>query len=228
MVLMEGPLIQILFILFLPIMSWATPPETIVSPYIENGVLHILGPIESHIYDTLAWPNDQLSTVHTVRLNSYGGNHYWGLAIAKKIQQKGWNTELQEGDVCASACVYLFGVGVERRAHPSAWFGIHGARLGAGYLVEFAQTCLREDTLVENDQCQQLIDDNYQLNLGSTIEAFQLIESAGVSGSLWQTYLSFADDPLWFKRFNFLKKPDWVLGAEQAVEFNLVTTVLSN
>ncbi len=216
----------ILLFLFFPILVAAEPPRKIVSPFIEDGVLQIQGTIDSHIYDYLTFPNAKMNTVHSVRLNSFGGNHSWGMAIAEKIQERGWNTRLDQDDICASACVYIFGAGHQRIAHSTSWFGIHGARLGAGYMVEFAQKCLDGETLLDSPQCQELEKKNFDLNREATREAFQLIENTGVSEDLLETYMNFEDVPKWFLNFNFIKKPDWVLTAPEAVDFQLVTVLL--
>ncbi len=216
----------ILLFLLSPSLAAAEPPRKIVSPIIEDGILIIEGSIDSHIYDYLTFPNPKMDSVHSVRLNSFGGNHNWGMAIAEKIQQRGWTTRLNRGDICASACVYIFGAGQKRIAHSTAWFGIHGARLGAGYMVEFAQQCLDGETLVDSPECQELEKKNYDLNLNATREAFQLIENTGVSEDLWNTYWAFEDTPKWFLNFNFIKKPDWVLTAPEALDFQLVTALV--
>ncbi len=203
-------------------------PKTLVSPYIENEVLYIQGKIDSHIYDFLTYPNDKMQNVQVVDLDSWGGHHNWALAIAEKIQQRGWATQLSKDQHCASACVYLFGAGTKRKAHSSTWFGIHGARMGAGYMVTFAQSCLDGKSLVQNEICRELELKNYDLNYDATLEAFQLIEISGVSHSLWETYINFDNDPKWYLHFNFLKKPDWVLPASEAINHDLVTKLTNS
>lgn len=203
----------------------AQPPTQMLSPYVVGDTLHIEGRIESHIYDYLSYAGDNLKHIKNVRLNSFGGNHNWALLIAKKIFEEKWNTQLIKGDICASACVYLFGVGKIRTAHPSTWFGIHGARMGLGYLVEFEGKCIKKKTLVMSKDCIDLQKKNYDLNLEATLEAFHLIEKAGVSQNLLTTYFSFDDDPMWFEKLNFLKKPDWVLPSIDAIQYNLVTQI---
>jgi hypothetical protein len=220
---------QLIFVLLFLIPSWGRtepPPRHYVPVVIENGVFSIEGKIDSHIYDSLMFPNDKMDSVTTVRLNSLGGNHFWAMAIAEKIRERGWKTQLLEGDYCASACVYLFGAGVERQAHPSTWFGIHGARLGAGYMVRFSQECIDNGQLKDNTGCAQLKNDNFELNLRETRTAFAMMEASGVSPELWDTYMNLSDDPNWLEHFNFLRKPDMVVPAQEALGFSLVTALI--
>ena len=76
-----------------------------------------------------------------ISFNSYGGNHNWGLDVARKIKELGKITILKKGNVCASACVYLFAAGVERIMETDTWLGIHGARLGGNFVSTFAGVC---------------------------------------------------------------------------------------
>ena len=64
-----------------------------------------------------------------------GGNVEWALAVAHKVKDLGKTTLIRSGRHCASACVYIFAAGRERIAYEDTWIGIHGARLGAGYLT---------------------------------------------------------------------------------------------
>ncbi len=76
-----------------------------------------------------------------IELNSLGGDAEWALAIAHKVKDLGKTTLLRSGRYCASACAYIFAAGRERVASEDTWIGIHGARLGTGYLTSFQGLC---------------------------------------------------------------------------------------
>ena len=49
------------------------------------------------------------------------------------------------------------------------------------------------------------------------------MESHGVLPTLRETYLGMAEDPNWYQEGNVLRKADWILPAEDAISFGLVT-----
>ncbi len=201
------------------------------SPSIEGEVLTIKGVIDSHIYDYLAREAKALEKVKIIELNSFGGNTNWALEIARKIQGLHKTTRLSSGNFCASACVYLFAAGVEREASADTWLGVHGARLGAYYRTTFDGLCMMEteEGAVFNPKlkgCQAFLNQWYDAAMKATVEAFEVMESSGVSRELRDTYFGLPDDPEWYSFYNVLRKPDWVLTPAQALGFNLVTQVL--
>lgn len=224
-----------IFILFLinlvtPISSYANLSE-LSSPFIEGETLYVNGPIDSHIYDFLAYEHEALLKVKTVSLNSLGGSHDWSLLIAEKIKSYGLNTLVEKGNYCASACIYIFGVGVERLAFESVWFGIHGARISGGHVVTFRNLCPEEhfsQTLRLSTECLDFLNKMYALALDKTLEAFSLIENAGVNTSLREFYFSLDDYNTWYTSNNILRKPDLILKAPEAIGFNFVTKLLKS
>lgn len=72
--------------------------------------------------------NDKL---HTVVLNSNGGNVYEGRGLAKLFSENQLNTHVN--DQCASACTLAFIGGKNRTATSTARFGFHQYRLEADY-----------------------------------------------------------------------------------------------
>lgn len=201
-------------------------------PVLENSVLKISGPIDSHIYDSIAYMTAQLTEGTYVELNSFGGSTYWALEIARKLRELKLNTMVPSGNVCASACVYLFSAGVERLAAKDVWFGVHGARLGAGFVMEFQSNCFEQnsdDQWLFNDQkvdCQPIIDKWYEIAMNTTIEAFSFMEANGTSENLRLDYLSMDVDPNWPWQGNIIQIKDWKLEAADALEYNLVTELL--
>lgn len=203
----------------------------VYAPAIVGDTLYIKGKIDSHIYDFLSYEAQKVEAVTYVSLNSYGGNHYWAKEIGRRLQEFGKITVLSAGNVCASACLYIFGSGTERWMSENTWLGIHGARLGAGYTVNFINDCFDIDgniaTLNESkDGCQNFISHWYSVAYTETRLAFQLIETAGVSPALFENYFKLDQDPNWFQHSNVLKIKDWEVTPQEALEFNLATQII--
>jgi hypothetical protein len=203
----------------------------IISPHIEGDTLVIEGEIDSHIYDYLQYEAAKIAPLKFIALNSLGGNNDWALEIARKVRELGKVTLIAEGHYCASACVYIFAAGRERIASHDAWLGVHGARLGAGYLTSFEGLCF-----VELDQgsefeprkrgCRAFLAHWRDVAMASTNEAFDMMESNGVSPDLRKSYFAMTDDPNWPANLNVVRKPDWRLEAREAQKYNLVTELL--
>jgi len=204
----------------------------ILSPRIAGDALIIEGKIDSHIYDYLQYEAASVAAVRVIELDSLGGNVEWALAIARKVKDLGKTTLIRSGSYCASACAYIFAAGRERIAYEDTWIGIHGARLGAGYLTNFQGLCfvdLEKGSEFEPRKkgCQEFLNHWYELTLARTNEAFDIMESNGVSPDLRKTYFAMPDDPQWPAQLNALRKPDWPVSAHDALKYNLVTKVLA-
>ncbi len=203
----------------------------LISPHIEGDTLVIEGRIDSHIYDYIQYEAARMAPVKRIALNSLGGNNDWALEIARKIRELGKTTALPSGHVCASACVYLFAAGRERVAAEDAWIGVHGARLGVGYLTSFQGLCFVDlDTgnafEPHKKGCQDFLAHWRELALASTNQAFDGMEANGVSPELRKVYFAMPDDPAWPAQLNVVRKPDWRLTAAEAMKYRLVTPVL--
>ena len=204
----------------------------IISPHIEGDRLIIEGRIDSHIYDYIQYEAARVAAVRVIDLNSLGGNAEWALMIARKVKELGKTTELRSQHYCASACVAIFAAGRERMAAEDTWIGIHGARLGPGYTTNFEGFCFEdlEGGMAFEPRkrgCREFLNHWYDVTLASTNEAFDLMESNGVSPELRETYFSMPDDPGWPAQMNAIRKPDWPLKAADAVKYNLVTKLLA-
>ena len=167
-----------------------------------------------------------------IDLDSLGGNAEWALLIARKVKELGKTTVLRSQHYCASACVAIFAAGRERMAAEDTWIGIHGARLGPGYTTNFEGFCFEdlEGGMAFEPRkrgCREFLNHWYDVTLASTNEAFDLMESNGVSPELRETYFSMPDDPGWPAQMNAIRKPDWPLKAADAVKYNLVTKLLA-
>ena len=204
----------------------------IISPHIEGDRLIIEGRIDSHIYDYIQYEAARVAAVRVIDLDSLGGNAEWALMIARKVKELGKTTELRSQHYCASACVAIFAAGRERMAAEDTWIGIHGARLGPGYTTNFEGFCFEdlEGGMAFEPRkrgCREFLNHWYDVTLASTNEAFDLMESNGVSPELRETYFSMPDDPGWPAQMNAIRKPDWPLKAADAVKYNLVTKLLA-
>ena len=75
--------------------------------------------------------------------------------------------------------------------------------------------------------CRKFLNHWHDVTLASTNDAFDIMESNGVSPDLRQTYFAMPDDPDWPAQMNAIRKPDWPLNAADAVKYNLVTKLLA-
>ena len=107
-------------------------PEALQRPMeitlLSDGVLRLDGEIVPGTADRLA---EEIALraeyVRTISLNSPGGAVDEALAMAADIRAAGFETEVADGDLCASSCPLLFAAGVERRAGLRAVVGVHQA-----------------------------------------------------------------------------------------------------
>lgn len=202
------------------------------NPVIIEDTLYITGVIDSHIYDFIAWAGSDLNTVTKVSLNSFGGNSKWALEIGRKIRSLGFNTKVEKGSFCASACIYILGSGHHRSVHESVWLGIHGARLGAVVFSDIAGVCSDQSSNklinvnLHLSDCQQTIDKWYNVAKKTTDDSFDLLESSGVLKELRNTYYSLEEQKDWFTKGNVLRIKDWVLTPTSAKHFLLIHDIL--
>lgn len=227
--------ILVLIITFFSFSVHAEPDYETLSklyaPVIEGDTLIYKGRVDSHFYDYLSLEAKKLENVKYISLNSYGGNHNWALDVAAKIQSLGKTTILKSGNVCASACVYLFAAGKERIMEKGTWLGVHGARLTGSYVSSFAGFCfvdLEDGTMEFTEKkkgCKDFLTTWYDKSFKATNDAFDLMEKSGISPEARTYYFSLPDDPEWYQALNVLKKPDWVVDTATALKYNLATEV---
>lgn len=209
-----------------------TDLQKIYSPVIQGDVLYIKGRIDSHIYDYLSYEAKAIADIRVVELNSLGGQAEWALEIARKLKSLNKITRVKSGEFCASACTYLFAAGAHRQAADDVWFGIHGARLGAGYRTTFQGVCFIEfeegPPVFEPKKkgCREFLDTWYATAMKLTVDAFTFMEDNGVSPLLRETYFAMPDDEKWYEEYNVIRKPDWVLQASEAIQYDFVTDLL--
>jgi hypothetical protein len=88
------------------------------------GVLLVQGKFEPD--DTVKLTSEVLSNqIHTIMLNSEGGNLVSSIEIGYFIREQKLNTLIPENGYCFSACTYAFMGGVERTIDGDAKFAMH-------------------------------------------------------------------------------------------------------
>ncbi|MFK7993326.1 MAG: hypothetical protein AB8B87_04250 [Granulosicoccus sp.] len=137
----------------------------------DNYSLLIDGTIELGITRALKATLQQSPQVHTVILNSEGGNIYEGRGLARLIIDKQLDTHVDT--LCASACIIAFSGGKVRSSSLRARFGFHQYRLEADY------TIIATDVGKEQRRDQQLL-----LDAGVGTEFVQGVFSQP-SASMW-------------------------------------------
>lgn len=70
-----------------------------------------------------------------VFLNSPGGSVTDALELGRAIRAAGLGTAMEDGDICLSACPYIFAAGVTRRAEDGARIGVHQHYFGENTLL---------------------------------------------------------------------------------------------
>ncbi|MEH6773513.1 MAG: hypothetical protein V7668_06290, partial [Cereibacter changlensis] len=70
-----------------------------------------------------------------IALHSPGGSVGDALAIGRTIREAGWDTIMQPGAACFSACPYILAAGVERQVSRSALVGVHQHYFGENTLL---------------------------------------------------------------------------------------------
>ncbi len=99
----------------------------------SNDVLFVDGTIELGMTRAVRALLQEPSTIHTVVLNSQGGNIYEARGLSQLFSDKSVATHVSER--CASACTIAFVGGVRRTAGPGASFGFHQYRVDASYTI---------------------------------------------------------------------------------------------
>lgn len=201
------------------------------APMIDGDTVTFEGRIDIHLFDFLEEEADSLKDVKYLSLNSYGGNPKWALEIAAKLQSLNITTIVKTGNVCESACVFLFAMGKDRIMEKDTQLSIQGARLSGSYAMDFTKKCFNDvdnGILKYNEKkkgCKDFLKNWYDLSIEATNTAFDLMEKAGVASETRQFYFSLPDDPKWPQHLNVLKKPDWKVDTATALKYNLATEV---
>ena len=110
----------------LPFVEGATALN--VGMTIEGDTLHLTGALDANSYDVFTRiAGDQ--SLRAVALDSPGGSLDAALRIAKEIRERGFNTRVPEGALCASSCPLLLAAGIRRTVERGGSVGVHRIRI---------------------------------------------------------------------------------------------------
>lgn len=83
----------------------------------------------------LQWLDQTQPSATRVSLDSSGGSVSDALAIGRTIRSSGYDTVVENGAVCMSACPYLLAGGVQRRTDEGAVVGVHQHYFGQSTIL---------------------------------------------------------------------------------------------
>ncbi|NBC32035.1 MAG: hypothetical protein GVY13_05105 [Alphaproteobacteria bacterium] len=121
----------------------------VMSPDDNRDVLFAVGEIVPGTAQEFEEALNEAGRIDELWFHSPGGNGQEGLALGRKIRERGLFTRVPAGATCFSACSYAFLGGVLRAAHPTACYGVHmfTFHVGAGNLASHVRLQLDQ---VEN------------------------------------------------------------------------------
>ncbi|MEM5502113.1 hypothetical protein WNY59_10975 [Ahrensia kielensis] len=92
----------------------------------SEGVLQLTGTIEPETATLFVSEIDKIGEyVKTISLDSPGGFLQSALTMGALIREKGYDTKIADGALCASACPLIFASGTNRTVDKKAAFGLH-------------------------------------------------------------------------------------------------------
>lgn len=92
-----------------------------VSVIQANGAIFGLDTLDRFNAYILAHPNH----AKLVSLNSLGGNANLAMILGEDFRKQGFNTIVETGHICESACVYMFLGGNQRTLDPNTYLAVH-------------------------------------------------------------------------------------------------------
>lgn len=102
----------------------------------EDGTIYISGQIAGGDADRFAsWLDQNRPDATRISLDSSGGSVADALAIGRTIRAGGYETAVEDGSVCLSACPYILAGGVSRQATEGAVVGVHQHFFGKNTLL---------------------------------------------------------------------------------------------
>ncbi|WP_134680532.1 hypothetical protein [Paracoccus ravus] len=103
---------------------------------LDGDVLRLSGQIAPGDADRfLDWLDESRAGIVRVALDSSGGSVSDALAIGETIRSAGYDTLVEAGSVCLSACPYILAGGVRREAAAGAVVGVHQSYFGKNTLL---------------------------------------------------------------------------------------------
>jgi hypothetical protein len=107
---------------------------------LPGGVLLVEGSIEQGAASRFATEIETRGEyVTTIRLNSPGGSLEDAMEMSRLVRERGYQTEVADGALCASSCPLLFAGGVTRHVGEKAAMGLHQFYAPTGGSTEPAQ-----------------------------------------------------------------------------------------
>ncbi|MDO5640803.1 MAG: hypothetical protein Q4G26_00235 [Paracoccus sp. (in: a-proteobacteria)] len=101
-----------------------------------DDVIMVSGQIAGGDADRFAaWLDEQQPGARRVSLDSSGGSVADALAIGRMLRAGGFDTVIQDGAVCLSACPYIMAGGISREAETGAVVGVHQHFFGKNTLL---------------------------------------------------------------------------------------------
>lgn len=89
------------------------------------GILLVEGVFEPNDVEGVSIYIEEVPTIHTVMLNSRGGNLFSSIEVGNLIRENGIATLVPENGICYSACTYAFMGGLARTIGEGASFAMH-------------------------------------------------------------------------------------------------------
>lgn len=219
----------------------STPAKKPCSKYgklkFEVDTLYIDGYIDGMTYDYIRY--DHLdSKIKHIELNSYGGDleiAYW---LAEFIYEHAITTNVRNSAICTSVCTLLYQAGINRTAHVSALFGYHGVRVGGIPMIrKYNQLCEPEyhHYLLKTGSNEQQKNEKSQSCLNfeqewienchrSTEKLFTTYQKYGAKNDLYIDYQTFPKEKNWAAQGNCFKIVNWLMTAQEAMAYNVVTS----
>src|SRR5262245_52388390 len=105
------------------LMTTAVPTETQAGSIEFRGdTAYISGKLTFYdeLYKRLLFPTSKELDIHTVSLNSEGGNLLVSIFMAQTIAERMLHTRVERGHLCVSGCLYLLLAGIRPTVHRNA------------------------------------------------------------------------------------------------------------
>ncbi|MCA0922247.1 hypothetical protein [Pseudooceanicola nanhaiensis] len=109
-------------------------PERLILERIDDDTALLTGKIEPGDGARIA-KQIAASEAGTILLHSPGGSVRDAMELGRALRQAGKATAMRAGDVCLSACPYIFAAGTERQAEQGARIGLHQHYYGENTLL---------------------------------------------------------------------------------------------
>lgn len=159
----------------------------------SQGVLQLTGTIEPETAELFAAEIDKIGEyVKSISLDSPGGFLQSALTMGALIREKGYDTTINEGALCASACPLIFASGTNRQVDEKAAFGLHQIYSAGGSPVSAAEAMSDAQS--------------------TTARITRYLDEMGVQPAVWNFALETPPSQLYYLSPEELKKFDFITG----------------